>query len=149
MKRVISDIAIATIAFLIIDGLWIGVIMAPKYNDTVTKIQGEPITINYLAAIICYIFLIGGLYYFVLGKIQSFDIKEILYHSVPYGLAVYGTYDFTSASILKNFDFGTAFIDLAWGTFLCSLVSVLTVFSRQFIKSDDDQEHLGSRENVR
>ena len=144
MKKVIIDLLISTITFLVFDLIWIGIIMNSRYNDLVKKIQGEEISFNFIPAILCYILLIGGLYNFSISIINRFDIKKILYSAVPYGLATYGTYDFTSAAILKDFDIGTAFIDLAWGTFLVTIVSCITIYSR-IIHSPEPDDDADSR----
>ena len=146
MKQIIIDLSIATITFLVLDLIWIGLIMSSRYNEVVNKIQGEDISVNFIPAILCYILLIGGLYYFSISNIHKFDLKKILFTSVPYGLATYGTYDFTSAAILKNFDLGTAFIDLVWGTSLVTMVAIITIYSRKIHSPDNDEE---SEERIR
>ncbi len=131
-KRNIYDIIIASIALLIIDGIWIGIIMKPKYEETVKHIQGDYIKLNFISANLAYFFLILGLYYFVLSRMHSNNQFRALMDGAMYGLAVYGTFNFTSAAIFKNYDFSTALIDLAWGTFVCGISSFIAIYSRKY-----------------
>jgi uncharacterized membrane protein len=135
IKRNIFDIIIASIALLIIDGVWIGIIMKPKYDETVKHIQGDVIQLNFIAANLAYIFLLIGLYYFVLSRINTNNPFRAFIEGAMYGMAVYGTFDFTSAAIFKNYHFSTALIDLSWGTFLCGISSFITIYARRYHES--------------
>ncbi len=129
-KRTLYDILIASFTLLIIDGIWIGIIIRPKYQETVKHIQGDYIQLNIVAANLAYVVMIIGLYYFVLSRTE--DIYTAFKEGLMLGFVIYGTFDFTSAAIFKNYHFSTAFIDLLWGTFLCGLSSFIAVYARRF-----------------
>jgi len=118
--------------------------MKNHFNKLILSIQGAPMEANFLAALFCYIFLIGGLYYFVINKVKSFNIVHILILSIPFGAAVYGTYDFTNATVLKGWGFATAFMDLGWGIFLSSITSIIVVFIRSRMFSNEDESLAGN-----
>ena len=77
MKRILTEIGLSALIFLIVDAIWIIFIMKDHFNTVVQNVQGSPMEANFLPAIFCYIFLIGGLYYFVINKVKSFDFVEI------------------------------------------------------------------------
>ncbi len=146
LKRIISEIGIACLVFTGLDSIWLMLIMKTHYDELITKIQGSPMEPNFIAAILCYIVLIGGLYYFVIHQSKEFNVWNIISLSVPYGIVTYGTFDFTTATILKNWDLGTAFLDVAWGAVLCTLTSLSVLYYRHnFCETQLSEEHVGDR----
>lgn len=132
-----KDIAISVFIMLALDAVWILLIMRKFYFDLIRNIQGEDLQFNFIAACLCYITLEFGLIYFVIMRIKKFDFMNILYLSVPYGLVTYGTYDFTSATVLKKFGLLTCLIDVLWGILLMSTTAICTIFARRFYESDN------------
>jgi uncharacterized membrane protein len=49
------------------------------------------------------------------------------------GFVIYGVYDFTCLAIFKDWPVMMAFIDWAWGTFLCGFSATLTVYISRFL----------------
>jgi len=79
-----------------------------------------------------YVCLLGGLYYFVINRIErKSDISNILSQAIPFGLCVFGFFDFINTAIFKNYDLTTAFIDLAWGITNCCITSTLVSYCRE------------------
>ena len=74
MKQIIVEIVVLVLVFLGLDGIWIGLVMKEHFNNKIKQIQGSPFEPNWVAAIFCYILLIGGLYYFVSNKIKEFNL---------------------------------------------------------------------------
>jgi len=127
MTSLFKEIAISSITFLVLDFIWIGFVMNNHFNKVVEDIQGSKLEAKIFPAILCYIVLIGGLNLFVIQRMnRKFDFLNILSLSVPFGLCVYGTYDFTTATIFTKWDMTTAFIDVIWGT-TCSSISAFAV----------------------
>ncbi len=137
-KNILIEIILACVIFTLIDSVWIGLVMKNHYEKVIQDIQKEPMDPNFLAAGLCYICLVGGLYYFVIYRVKEFNILTILSLAVPYGLATYGTYDFTTSAILKNWDLGTAFMDVAWGIVLNTLTSVSVLYYRFNFGQNDE-----------
>jgi uncharacterized membrane protein len=142
MKQFLTEIAVLVLVFLGLDAIWIGIVMKSHFNQKIIQIQNSPMEVNWIAALFCYIILIGGLYYFVVNKSKEFNIVEILSLSAPYGLVTYGTFDFTTATMFKGWDLGTAFADLAWGAVLCSAAAVSAVFIRSKIFANSDNQYV-------
>jgi len=64
---------------------------------------------------------------------------NILSLSIPFGLVVYGVFDFTSAAMLKKWDYLTAFADVFWGCFISSFSAISLGVFRKYC-GDDCQE---------
>lgn len=79
------------------------------FDNQVKKVQGSPISMNYLAAAICYIFLVLGLNYFIIKPRRSVQDAFLL------GLVIYGVYETTNWALFKNWSIFTVILDTLWG----------------------------------
>ena len=89
------------------------------FNKLVKSIQGTPIEFNIIGAILCYLLLIGGLSYFILSK------KRALKDAFLLGLVIYGVYETTNYTILKNWSFKAVMLDTLWGAILFTLTAAI------------------------
>ena len=94
------------------------------FTNQIEIIQGSPVKINYLAFIICYIFLIIGINYFIIKPKRSIQDAFLL------GLIIYGVFETTNMALFTKWSWITVFIDTLWGgllfaltTFIVSLIS--------------------------
>ncbi len=138
MKKFIKEILCLSVVLLILDIIWISVIMGKHYSTLIRDIQGEDLQFKPLAAILCYIVLINGLYYFVIMRMKKeLDILNVLSLSIPFGITVYGVFDLTTASMIKKWDYLTAFADILWGCFICTFCSIVVGLYRKY-SSDEE-----------
>ena len=91
--------------------------ISKHFNTLIKRIQGSTIELDIVASILCYLFLIFGLWYFVLR-----DKKPIM-DAVILGLVVYGVYETTSKAIIKKWDWKTVILDTLWGGILFGLTT--------------------------
>jgi uncharacterized membrane protein len=82
------------------------------YSRQVQAIQGSKIEFNLLAAIICYIFIIIGLNYFIIRPRRSVSDAFL------FGLVIYGVYETTNWAIFKNWSPISVVLDTLWGGIL-------------------------------
>jgi uncharacterized membrane protein len=106
------------ILFVLLDSIYLNLIKN-YFNKQIIDIQGSPIQINYTAAAITYIFLIYGLNTFIIQKNKSVSEAALL------GFIIYGVYEFTNLSIIKNWRILTAIIDTTWGAVLFALTTAI------------------------
>lgn len=115
---------ISTAIFLIlIDSIYL-TLMKDYFNNQIKQVQGSPIQMNLYGAILCYILLIFGLYYFIIKDNRTLLDAFIL------GILIYGVYELTTIALLKNWNVKTVIIDTLWGGILFVLT---TYFVRFFI----------------
>jgi len=114
---------ISAILLVTIDSIYLHFIK-DYFANQIKVIQGSSVKINYLAAIICYIFLIFGLNYFIIKRNRSVQDAFLL------GLVIYGVYETTSKALFNNWSWVTVLIDTIWGGILFALTTyiVLSVF---------------------
>ena len=104
-------------------------ILTEKWNNAIKKIQNKPLQVNYIYAILTYIFLIFGLYYFVYRHINKNSWKyDAVVKAFIYGAVVYGIFDLTNLSIFNNYDLSLALIDTLWGGVLSAIVCGTTYY---------------------
>tara|TARA_B110001469_G_C9330385_1_gene176170 strand:- start:128 stop:499 length:372 start_codon:yes stop_codon:yes gene_type:complete len=91
-------------------------LVSPHFKNLVKTIQkGEDMEFRMLPAVFCYIFLIYGLYYFIINKNGNYKDAFIL------GFIIYGVFETTNATIFKDWDFKSILIDTIWGGILFGL----------------------------
>jgi uncharacterized membrane protein len=115
-------LVLSIILFPLIDYTYLSYI-SKHFSNVILKITKEPMVFNMPKAIGAYIFLILGLYYFILKNINDDNFKQKIMDAMILGWIIYGTYDFTNGAILKDYDWNTMLIDTVWGGILYGLVT--------------------------
>ena len=113
------SLLVSAIIFVVIDFIYLNLIKS-YFSNQIQRIQGSPIKINLLGLIICYIFLIYGLNYFIIKPRKSVNDAFLL------GLVIYGVYETTNYALLKNWSIFTVILDTLWGGILFGLTTFLT-----------------------
>ncbi len=86
--------------------------MSKKFQNMIKKIQGTKLKMRIIPTVLCYIFLISSLYYFVEMKNQKVIDAFFL------GLFIYGVYETTNYAILNKWNPLIALVDTIWGGIL-------------------------------
>jgi uncharacterized membrane protein len=120
---------IATIGFMALDGIWLGVVMRAYYRTALgpmarTGADGS-LTPIWAVALPVYLLLALGEVVFVLPRVTEESWGVALQCGAIFGLVVYGVYDLTNWSTLRGYTGTLAAIDIAWGTCACAAVAML------------------------
>jgi uncharacterized membrane protein len=107
---------ITAIVFVIIDGIFL-TMMKPYFENQVKLVQGSALKVNITATILCYVFLIFGIYYFIIQPNKSVQDAFL------FGIVVYAVYETTSRALLTKWKWSTVFIDTLWGGILFALTA--------------------------
>jgi uncharacterized membrane protein len=124
---------IALPVFFAIDILWIGVVAKSFYFKQIGSLLKPDV--NWAAAIIFYLLFIVGLVVFVITPaVEKNSWMHALLFGALFGLVCYATYDLTNLALAKDWPLLVTIVDLAWGAFLASSVSVITylIFTKIF-----------------
>jgi uncharacterized membrane protein len=101
-------------AFLVLDGLWLGVLMGPTYKSLLGPLMlDQP---RLLPAVLFYLLYALGCVVFVVLPSASWQRAARL--GALLGLVAYGTYDLSNWATLHGWSAALAIMDMAWGTFL-------------------------------
>jgi uncharacterized membrane protein len=109
---------ISAIVFVCLDAVYLN-LFKNYFSKQVQDVQGSKIEFKLLAAIICYIFLIIGLNYFIIKPNRSISDAFL------FGLVIYGTYETTNWAIFKNWSLFSVIIDTLWGGTLFALTTFI------------------------
>jgi uncharacterized membrane protein len=112
------SLLISAVLFVCIDAIYLN-LMKGYFEKQIKDVQGSAIQLNFVGALITYIFLIFGLDYFIISKNRS------VYDAFLLGIVIYATYEFTNLSLLKNWRVLTTILDTTWGGILFALTTFL------------------------
>lgn len=114
-------------AFLVIDMIWLGLVARTFYRNQLGYIMSP--NVNWPAAIIFYLLFIVGLIFFVVyPSIGRDSWVYALFSGAFFGLICYATYDLTNLATLKGWPLKVTLVDLAWGSFLSAVLSLIGFF---------------------
>ena len=116
MGLTIKMAAIGAVAFMVLDGVWLGLLMKTFYRDQlapIVRLANGGIAPNWPAALVVYALLGTGIALFVIPRAPTVPLAAA--YGAVFGLVVYGVYDFTNYSTLRQWPLVLAFADVAWG----------------------------------
>lgn len=117
VKIEIGKILLVAVTLTLFDSIYLYV-MKDYFDKQISLVQGSGIKMNVYAAILCYVALVVGLYYFIIKDGRS------IYEAFLLGIIIYSVYDLTSLALLKNWSVKTAIIDTLWGGILFTLTTL-------------------------
>jgi uncharacterized membrane protein len=109
---------ISAILFVVIDFVYLNLIKN-YFTNQVKTVQGSPLKVNLLGVVLCYIFLIFGINYFIIGP------KKSAYDAFLLGILIYGVYETTNYALFSNWSILTVMMDTLWGGVLFALVTFI------------------------
>ena len=111
------------LAFLILDGLWLGVLMSSTYKELLGSLMlAQP---KWGPAIVFYLmYVLGAVYFVVLPALSRGSARRAALGGAFFGLVAYGTYDMTNWATLQGWSAQLALMDMAWGGLLTCLASL-------------------------
>jgi len=111
MANTLYDIGLVSATMLLLDIIFL-YLNSDLFIKQVISVQRTEFKIRWESALACYIFLILGLYYFIIRDGRSIQDAFLL------GIVIYGVYETTTFSILKNWRLQTVLQDTLWGGIL-------------------------------
>lgn len=115
------EILATFIVFVIIDSIYL-TSMKAFFDKQVNLIQGSNIEMKFIPAVLCYISLVVGLYYFIIKERKS------LFEAFLLGFVIYSVYEFTNWALFKNWKLTTVLMDTLWGSVLFTLTTAIIYY---------------------
>lgn len=109
-----KNILVLIIILILIDSIYLS-LLSKQLTKQIKDIQGYDLKVNYLAALMVYVLLAFGLYYFTANE-PNLD-KKIL-NAAVLGLVSYAIFDLTTIAIFDKWSITLATIDIIWGSVL-------------------------------
>jgi uncharacterized membrane protein len=112
----------------VVDGLWLKFMLKNFYMPNIGHLFTS--SVNVIPAIIFYLLYAIGVYVFVVnpGLENSTGYLQVFAKGLLLGLVVYGAYDLTNHATLKNWPYIVSIVDMAWGSIMTGLVSLITTY---------------------
>ena len=118
-KELWNFVLLPAIILLTLDAIYIYSTLN-EFRLQIADVQRVVLQVKYLGVVLCYFFLIFGLYYFILREHKS------VLDAMLFGFIVYGVYDTTTYAVLKKWKLKLMIMDILWGGALMGLTTFLT-----------------------
>ena len=125
-QKMIKDLAILALIVLGLDVIFLGS-MHNYFNWQVRMVQGSALQLDYLAAGLCYIVIIGAAYKFMILRPET-----TIWDAAILGWSVYLIYELTNKAIFRNWASTTVFLDGLWGGILFALTLYIVRLIRAY-----------------
>lgn len=115
----LRTLLIMVVVFVILDLVWLGKVMSERYTKDLgylANLENGKIQFNLAVGLLVQI-LIGTGLSILLMRIAPVSLFESIFWGAFIGLVIYGTYDGTNLSFIKNWPLPITMIDIAWGMF--------------------------------
>ncbi len=126
-----------TLAFVVMDLLWLGFIAAKFYRAQLSPFLGISegrMEVNIPAALATWALIVLGIVVFALPRAsESGSVWSGFLWGALFGFVVYGVYDLTNLSVLQGWPVAMTVVDMAWGTFACGTVGALMTCASRFM----------------
>ena len=126
MIRPVRDVIVSTIVLLFLDSIYLTTTQA-AFSRQITMIQHAPVHFRLFSALACYVFLIGGLNFFILRR------RRPLYEAFLLGLVIYGVYETTNHATLYKWSSSLGIMDTLWGGILLTATAFATYQMDQWV----------------
>lgn len=132
MKTNLIAYGFTAIAFLVIDGIWLGLIARGFYKSQMGDLMSPNPSIA--AATVFYLIFVFGLVWFAVSPaIASGSWTTALINGALLGLVGYATYDLTNLAVMRGYPTTLAVVDLAWGTVLSAVAATIGFFATRAV----------------
>lgn len=121
----------AVVAFIIIDGLWLGIVARNLYASHMGDLLRKDFLVGPAAAF--YLVYAAGLVFLAVRPMQpELSLLNVAAYGAIIGFLAYGTYDMTNLSTLRDWPVLISVVDLIWGTVLSASVATLSAVSVRY-----------------
>lgn len=112
MKKALIAYVSTLLTFLLLDGIWLGLLMAPTYRELLGSLMLEK-PLLFPAAVFYGLYVIGCVVFVVLPALSWQRAAKL---GALLGLVAYGTYDLTNWATLRGWSAQVSLLDWSWGT---------------------------------
>lgn len=120
----IARFGIVLVTFLAVDMVWLVFVARKFYAGQLGFLMRDPV--NWTAALLFYaLFVVGILFFVISPALEKQSLGYAALAGALFGLMTYATYDLTNLATIKDWPIIVTIVDLAWGTTLSTLVSLV------------------------
>ncbi len=131
MKIYLIAYLAAVVAFIIIDGLWLGIVARNLYASQMGDLLRKEFLVGPAAAF--YLVYAAGLVFLAVRPMQpELSLMNVAAYGAIVGFLAYGTYDMTNLSTVRDWPVLISVVDLVWGTVLSASVATISAISVRY-----------------
>ena len=132
MVKLASTYALLAALFVAIDSLYLFSFGVKMFQSALGDVMANEINVS--AGVLFYLLFPVGLLIFAVMPAMAQDRWGVaLVQGALFGFFAYATYDLTNLATIRNWTWGIALVDVAWGTFLGGLASTLAFLAQRAI----------------
>jgi len=115
--------AASLITFLIIDGIWLGIVARGFYSEHLAQfLRPSP---NWgVAGLFYLLYVIGAVVFVVIPAHAQQSWLMAIGYGALFGFIAYGTYDLTNLATIRDWPVVVSVVDMIWGACLTATVSL-------------------------
>lgn len=121
---------LACLSLAVVDFFWLAFVAKDLYRGAIGHLMAVPFYIP--GIVLFYLTYIAGLMYFAIVPSLGGTLSAAFIAGAIFGFFAYATYDFTNLATLRDWPVWLTFVDIAWGTFLSGMTTMLTVWAMRF-----------------
>ncbi|MGW8195705.1 MAG: DUF2177 family protein [Desulforhopalus sp.] len=130
----VLTVLVMYISLMLFDYIWLGIVcrkfIISEFGSLVNVVDGS-IRINLTAGLLAWFFIALGCFIFAVNPAES--LSGALLSGAVFGCLVYAIYDLTNLTFIVGYPLKFIFVDIAWGTVLCGIISGIGFFVRTTI----------------
>ena len=124
MTTILILFAVTAVVFLALDAVMLTFVMKPLFTTYIGDMMAE--NFRFAPAAVFYLFYVAGILYLVSWPALR-DNGPVFLPAAVLGAMAYGTYEFTSYAIMKNWSPAMVTADVIWGTILTATAATAGV----------------------
>ena len=118
---------VAIVLFLVLDAFYLGT-MSGEWNKLLVRIQGSPLKVKMIPAVLCYSLIVFSWYYFIYSEHRVHrNVLKSVKTAFILGFVIYGIYELTNAAIINKWGWKYVVMDTLWGGILYALVTYIAL----------------------
>ena len=122
MKSYLLAYAAVLITYLILDGIWLGLIAKNSYTEAMSGLMRQEYPIWPWVAF--YTLYSAAIVYLVIKPNLSANALSVAIAGAVLGMAAYGAYNLTNYALINDWPLSITFKDWAWGIFVTTATSL-------------------------
>ena len=123
---------ICIVAFFALDLTWLSVATKRIYQPMLCDLLAKQPKLG-VAAAFYLLYVAGVVALAVLPGLSQGSLVAALWRGALFGLLAYATYDLTNLATIRDWPWQLSAIDMAWGTTVSSLVTVVGYFAGRWL----------------
>ena len=131
MKIYLIAYVSAVLPFLVLDGLWLGLVAKNFYAEQMGELLRQDFLVAPAAGF--YLAYAAGLVFLAVRPMQpELSLANVAFYGAVVGFLAYGTYDMTNLSTVRGWPPMMSVVDLLWGTTLSAGVATASAVSVRY-----------------